>query len=94
MGNETPAADLKLFDGIKRSGFPFQCHIADSIQRQGGFKVETEVAYDGGNGSIGFIDIVAAAENRTRLIIECKRSQEVVVRGHDLCPRSGQFFSH
>ena len=75
---QTKDDPLRLLDGVKRSGFPFQCFIADSIQRHGGYTVETEVAYDGGNGSIGFIDIVAVADNWTRLIFERKRSQEDV----------------
>ena len=69
-----------LLQGLQQSGFPFQLHIAESVAKHQGYRVETEVAHQGA-GKILFIDIVAIADNGTRLVIECKRSQKEIYSG-------------
>src|SRR5258708_12489939 len=61
----------ELLSALGNSGFPFQTAVAAAIRKIDLFSVEEEVAWQDGDGSHKFLDMVASRP-QLRLCIECK----------------------
>ena len=71
MSSDQSGFPKELLSPIGNSGFPFQTAVAAAIRSLGPFTVEEEVAWQDGEGSHKFLDMVASIE-QVRLCIECK----------------------
>lgn len=71
MSLDQSAFPKDLLSPLGNSGFPFQTAVAAAIRSVAPFTVEEEVAWQDGDGSHRFLDMVASSA-QVRICIECK----------------------